>query len=607
MGKVTSTDNYYSCGFKYRIYPTAEQRDALELAFAASSFVYDRLVDVMEDHYEHHLKWYYDKRAEIKKSHNSLIEEIKNAAIAEGRMTDDGKAALNAKEKACVKKHEAKRDKELKDYREENKDKLTYLNPRKLAFVKTLASTTFDNQGEPWLRYVTKDSQGNELPSYITKRKLNPKTATTGKADVNGMRFLAVSQAALNTAVNHLNQAYSNLYKRPDHFGAPKKKINEKKYDSIVNRLAKAGRSTDDRSIYEEDCKSHRQSISIQIQDPNRARARERKTTAVPVLELFTDDSYRRISIPGVFGTLKIKTHRLPKGECGRATISRDIDGTWYLSLACVRIEKDAFQIARNQEMAYEIGIAHYLVQSDLKELPHPGKLKELQDKIDLASSELSRKKGGRNLPVLDEDGNPVLIKSGDNAGQPLMRKGPRSKNYWKQNKKLRKLQAKQRRCRAYNLHNLTSSITRDTNTIIIRDNKIKELVKNEESRLKKLEKEHKDDPGYTAPGRLIFRQHEKNLHRAMHDSAFAEFRRQIEYKAEWKDRTVLPVPNSVATTQTCSMCGYKNKELAGIKGLYIRNWVCPKCGSEHDREVNSVKNLLDWAHGNSEEHDPEN
>ncbi|WP_298500904.1 RNA-guided endonuclease TnpB family protein [uncultured Methanobrevibacter sp.] len=70
-------------------------------------------------------------------------------------------------------------------------------------------------------------------------------------------------------------------------------------------------------------------------------------------------------------------------------------------------------------------------------------------------------------------------------------------------------------------------------------------------------------------------------------------FMDKIEYKCDWNDVEFQKVPRNFPSTQICSNCGKRNKNISGLDKLGIREWDCPECNEHHDRDVNASINIL--------------
>jgi putative transposase len=108
-------------------------------------------------------------------------------------------------------------------------------------------------------------------------------------------------------------------------------------------------------------------------------------------------------------------------------------------------------------------------------------------------------------------------------------------------------------------LHQLSTRIIRENQTVVLEDLNVSGMLKN------------------------------RKLARSIADAGWRQFHILLESKAQMYGRQVVVINRWLPTSQVCSICGHHD----GKKELSIREWQCPSCGAVHDRDINAALNIL--------------
>ena len=182
-----------------------------------------------------------------------------------------------------------------------------------------------------------------------------------------------------------------------------------------------------------------------------------------------------------------------------------------------------------SQAIGIDLGLKEFCITSEGEMISNPKYFSKLQKKLAKLQRQLSRKQSGSS------NRNKARIKVS------------------RQHEKI----ANQRNDF---LHKLSTQFVKEYDVICIEDLQIKNMVKN-----------HK-------------------LAKSISDVSWSEFTRQLQYKCDWQHKKLIKVDKFFPSSQLCSKCDYQNKD---TKNLAVREWICPECGSVHDRDVNASINIL--------------
>lgn len=233
-----------------------------------------------------------------------------------------------------------------------------------------------------------------------------------------------------------------------------------------------------------------------------------------------------RIKLPKL-KYVSAKLHRKFSGQIKSATISQVPSGKYFVSILVETVHIELPHTRQN--IGLDLGIKDLCIASDGNKYENPKILKQYEKQLVKLQRQLAHKVKG-------------------------------SSNYYKKKKQIALCHEKITNTRKDYLHKISNEIISENQVIVSENLQIKNMVKNH------------------------------HLAKCISDVSWNELTRQLAYKAKWNGREYIKIDTFYASSQLCSVCGYKN---ADTKDLSVREWICPICGVKHDRDVNAAKNIL--------------
>lgn len=227
-------------------------------------------------------------------------------------------------------------------------------------------------------------------------------------------------------------------------------------------------------------------------------------------------------------GLVKCKVSKQVQGRILNATVSQNPSGKYFVSVCCTDVEVEPLP-STGAVVGIDLGIKEFAITSDGVAVPNPKYLRKSEKKLSKLQKQLSRKTIGSN-----------------NRNKARLRVARQHEKVANQRQDF--------------LHKLSTQLIKEYDLICIEDLQVKNMVRN-----------HK-------------------LAKSISDVSWSEFVRQLQYKSDWYGRYIQKVDRFYPSSQTCSVCGYINRD---TKSLAVREWRCLECDTHHDRDLNAAMNIL--------------
>jgi len=235
------------------------------------------------------------------------------------------------------------------------------------------------------------------------------------------------------------------------------------------------------------------------------------------------------VKLPGNIGIVKAKIHRLIEGKVKTVTVSKTPSGKYFASIL-TEVAGENPTISEGKIYGIDLGLKQFAVVTDGE------KVSKYDNPKHLAKHEKNLKRKQKKLAC--------------------KQKGSKSRNKYR--KVVAALYERVSNSRQDFLHKLSHKLVSDSQAVIVENLHVKGMVRNH------------------------------NLAQAISDCGWGTFTNFLAYKLERKGGKLVEIDRWFPSSKLCSNCFYQVSEMP----LDVREWTCPNCGSDHDRDGNAAMNI---------------
>ncbi len=239
----------------------------------------------------------------------------------------------------------------------------------------------------------------------------------------------------------------------------------------------------------------------------------------------------RKIKLPKL-GLVDIKGYRNLKEINGRiinATIEKETTNKYYVSIVVEEKKSIPSNVIVKNIVGIDLGIKDLVVTSDGEKYSNPKEILKREKRLKRLQRKLSRQ-----------------VKN--------------SKNYYKTKEKIARVHSKIKNSRKHNIINIVNKLVKEHDIIVSEKLKIREMIQNH------------------------------NLAKNILDASFNQICQELKWKCSLLGKYYYQVDTYFPSSKKCSHCDNMTDE---VDNLNVREWICIKCGSKNNRDINASLNIM--------------